>query len=185
MKPRWFDTERGEVCMDYVSGIPLSMFPRDAMTEAEYHCGVWLALYHAQVLKGELEGPIYTDLNVHNVLIDRELRQVTALDPGMGWGRIGCGYEDLVHHLQASPGALLARGRARPTALLGFLRGYAHASRTRPELGRYYRSLGRELRRGLVDQHRKSRLRAALFVVLATALLPLSTIAAPLLRGRR
>ena len=181
--PLWFDPEAGAFCMEYVSGQPLSALPWAKMSEAEYHCGVWLAFYHNKVLSEDLEGLVYSDLNVHNVMIDLERKRVVAIDPGMEWGRSGHAYEDLVHHIHCVMAVLVARGKAPPTAPLEFLRGYRRVSRGSLNLRSYYKALKSELTRRFKRLRSSSTQRGLMFLGLTTLLAPVYLALVPAYLG--
>ena len=175
----WVDAEQGSLGMEYVTGSPVSQHPRSMVKEAEFHCGIWLGWYHREVLNGTLEGLIYTDFNVHNIIIDFERKSVVALDPGGYWGRVGYAYEDLVQHIHSVSSVMVFRGKACPSAIASFLQGYARASNIKPNLAIYYRSLYREARRQFRDNRRKSFTKAVLVLGLGVVLSPLYLIVVP------
>lgn len=53
------------------------------------HMGTWLGLFHQISAVGEKGIRLYSDVSVHNFLIDAPRRTITALDPGLDFGRVG------------------------------------------------------------------------------------------------
>ena len=82
VKLLWLSLDRRAICMELAFGHEVLSVPGSRLNDAEYHCGIWLAHYHNAVLNGKSRGLIYTDLGVHNVLIDFDRKSVTAIDPG-------------------------------------------------------------------------------------------------------
>ncbi len=142
--------------LEFVPGDVLSNVCKSKMKEAEFRCGIWLALYHNKVLGGLPQGLIYWDFNVHNVIVDFERRTVVAIDPGMSWGRTGYAYQDLVRHMHSALVTLVVKRKSSFTALVSFLKGYAVATQTAPHLWSYYKGLRREIRRQFYQYSRKS-----------------------------
>ena len=147
VKPLWVSPDGTALCLEFVPGCELAELPKSRMKEAEYHCGVWLALYHNRILDGNTEGLIHTDFTVHNIILDFEQKRVTAIDPGMTWGRLGFAYEDLLIHIYSMLVVLVGRRKAPFSAIIACLKGYALVKETKLDLAIYYRSLFRELRR--------------------------------------
>ncbi len=137
-------TERGAICMEFAPGCVPSEMPKSKMNAAEYHCGVWLALYHNKILNGRTEGLIYGDFTVGNIILDFEQKSVIAIDPGWAWGRAGYMYQDLVRHIH-SVLILVVKRKAPFSATLSFLRGYVSVTKVKLNLVHYYKGLRREL----------------------------------------
>ena len=155
--------EERTVRLEFVPGEVLSSVCKSRMKEAEYHCGIWLALYHNKVLDGLSRGLIYWDFNVHNVIVDFERRSVVAIDPGMSWGRTGYASQDLVRHIHSSVVTLVATRKAPVLAVVSFLKGYALAIHAKPNLVTYYKGLWREIRRQFYLYARKSYFKLLLY----------------------
>lgn len=173
VKPFWVSTDGKSFCMEFVPGCELSELPKSRMKESEYHCGVWMALYHNKVLNGNTEGLIYTDFCVHNIFLDFEQKRVTAIDPGMTWGRSGYAYEDLVIHIYSVLVVLVLRRKAPFSAIISFLKGYALVKKAKLNLVIYYKSLYRDLRRQFLKYATKSYyVKCLLFLLLVGFLLP-------------
>jgi hypothetical protein len=159
--------------MEHVSGCPLSAVPKSKMKIAEYRCGIWLALYHNKMLGGSPKGLIYTDLNAHNIILDFEQKRVTAIDPGMTWGRSGYIYEDVVKHINSVLMTLVLRRKSPCTAMMSFLRGYAEVIQLKLNLFLYYKGLYRELKRQFLNYSKQSYLKFVSFFLVVCALSPL------------
>lgn len=173
VKPLWVFTDGKSFCMEFVPGCVLSELPKSQMKKSEYHCGVWMALYHNKVLNGNREGFIYTDFCVHNIILDFEQKRVTAIDPGMTWGRSGYAYEDLVIHIYSVLVVLVVRRKTPFSAIISFLKGYALVRKAKLNLFIYYKSLYRELRRQFLAYATKSYyVKCLFFLLLVGFLLP-------------
>lgn len=155
--------DRKASCMEYVTGCVLAAIPKSKMKEAEFHCGIWLALYHNKVLKGNTDGLIFTDLNAHNIILDFEKNCVTAIDPGETWGRIGSIYEDLIKHINSAL-FLMVRRKAPPLAIIEFLSGYVSVNEAKLSLLSYYKGLCQELTRQFVAHTARSYSRSLLYL---------------------
>ena len=162
--------DRQEVRLEFVSGTPLSEIARSKMNDAEFRCGVWLAVYHNKLLGGRHDGLIYWDFNVHNVIIDFDRRSVVAIDPGMSWGRHGFASQDLVRHMHSAVVTLVVRRRSSLPAVICFLKGYARTTNRPVHLRSYYQGLAREVRRQFYQYSRKSYLKCALYPLLLIAM---------------
>jgi tRNA A-37 threonylcarbamoyl transferase component Bud32 len=143
----WVSTDDRSLCLEFVPGCELAELPKSRMKEAEYHCGVWMALFHNKVLNGNTEGLIHTDFCVHNIMLDFDQKRVTAIDPGMTWGRSGFAYEDLWIHIYSVLVTLVVRRKAPFSAIISCLKGYALVREAKLDLALYYQSLFRDLRR--------------------------------------
>jgi hypothetical protein len=172
VKLLWVATDGKSFCMEFVPGWVLSEIPKSKTKESEYHCGVWMALYHNKVLNGNTEGLIYTDFGAHNIILDFEQKSVTAIDPGMIWGRSGYIYEDLVIHIHSVLVVLVVKGKAPFSAITSFLKGYALVKKAKLDLFIYYKSLCRELRRRFLAYATKSYVKCLFFLLLVGFLLP-------------
>jgi hypothetical protein len=137
--------EREAICMEFVPGCTLLEMPESKINEAEYHCGIWLALYHNKVLNGGTKGLVYTDFTVNNIIINFEGQSVIALDPGWAWGQIGYMYRDLIRHILSILLTLVVTRKASFSAILSFLRGYVSVTEVKFNLGHYYKGLYLEL----------------------------------------
>ena len=157
------EVEQRTVRLEFVPGDVLSEVSKSKMKEAEYRCGIWLALYHNKVLGGLLDGLIYWDFNVHNVIVDFERRTVVAIDPGMSWGRKGYAYQDLVRHMHSALVTLVVKRKSPVLAVVSFLKGYALATQAKPNLASYYKGLWREIRRQFYLYARKSYVKLMLY----------------------
>jgi len=165
--------EERSVRLEFVPGEVLSSVCKSNMKEAEYHCGIWLALYHNKVLDGLSSGLIYWDFNVHNVIVDFERRSVVAIDPGMSWGRTGYASQDLVRHIHSCLVTLIATRKSPPLAVVSFLNGYALATHAKPNLVTYYKGLWREIRRQFYLYARKSYVKLLLYPFILAMTFPL------------
>lgn len=185
VKLLWLSLDRRSICMELASGQKVLSVPSSRLNDAEYHCGIWLAHYHNAVLNGKSRGLIYTDLGVHNVLIDFDRKSVTAIDPGMRWGETGYAYEDLVQHVDSLLTVMVLKRKAPFSAIISFLKGYSEASKAKPSLRVYYKGLVRELVRQTRDYATKSRLKCAAFVVIVIGLFPLYVFVMPVALFRK
>lgn len=162
--------ERDAICMEYVPGDALLETPKSKLMEAEYHCGIWLALYHNKVLNGGTKGLVFTDFTVNNIIINFEQQSVIALDPGWAWGQIGYMYRDLIRHILSIISTLVASGRASFSVILSFLRGYVSVTKVKFNLGHYYQGLYLELRRQGYYYAVRSKLKLVSFFLVTFAL---------------
>lgn len=154
--------------MEFAPGQSVARTPRSQLRTAEFHCGIWLALYHNTMLDDMHEGLIFSDVGVHNLLVDPGQKVVTAIDPGMQWGRRGFSYEDLVQHLHSVFSVLVLRRRVAPSVILSCLDGYRRAIRAPFSPSAYYRGLSREIKRTIrAYGHQSLPKLAALLLVLA------------------
>ena len=188
VKPYWSDNR--SVCMEFVPGFALSAVPKLKMNEAEYHCGVWLVLYHNKILNGRPSGLIYCDLNAHNIIIDFAQKRATAIDPGSTWGRSGYIYEDIVKHIFSVLMSLVAKRKARFSSTTSFLRGYAPLIKVKFKFFIYCRSLVRALRRQFryYAKRKRSFTKFTLFFLAVCCLTPFFLLFVPaylFLRGER
>lgn len=166
VKPLWVSIDGTSLCMEFVPGCELAELPKSRMKEAEYHCGVWMALYHNKVLNGNREGLIHTDFCAHNIIFDFEQKRVTAIDPGMTWGRSGYAYEDLWIHIYSVLVVLVVRRKAPFSAIISCLKGYALVKEAKLDLVNYYKSLFRDLRRQFLKYVSKADYVKCLFLLL-------------------
>jgi hypothetical protein len=173
VKPLWVATDGKSFCMEFAPGCELAELPKSRMKEAEYHSGVWMALYHNRVLNGNKEGLIYTDFCVHNILLDFEQKRMTAIDPGMTWGRLGYAYEDLWIHIYSVLVVLVVRGKAPFSALISCLKGYALVREAKLDLASYFKSIFRDLRRQFLKYATNANyLKCLSFLLLVSFLFP-------------
>jgi hypothetical protein len=137
--------EREAICMEFVPGSALSEIPKTKINKAEYHCGVWLALYHNKVFDGTTQGLVYTDFTVNNIILDFEQQRVIALDPGWAWGRIDYLYRDLIRHILSILLTLVVRRKATFSTIMSFLRGYVSVTKVKFNFAHYYKGLYLEM----------------------------------------
>ncbi len=137
--------EREAICMEFVPGCALSEIPKSKINKAEYHCGIWLALYHNKVLNGSTKGLVYTDFTVNNIILNFEGQSVIALDPGWAWGRVDYIYRDLIRHILSILLTLVVRRKASFSTILSFLRGYVSVTKVKLNLVHYYKGLYLEM----------------------------------------
>jgi hypothetical protein len=169
----WADIDNAMVCMEMAPGQVISEQPASELCRAEYHAGVWLALYHERMLDGALHGRLYTDFTVHNVLIDWTKRSVTAIDPGMGFPRFGTAYEDIVKHIHSVVVGLVLRRRGPLASITSFLKGYTTTTTRKLQWWPYYRGLSREFVRQLRDYQNSSWPRFLLYPLVMLLLCPI------------
>ncbi len=175
----WLAPDRCSLCMEFAPGRALPEVPKSKIKEAEYHCGVWMALYHNKVLDGATEGLIYADCGVRNFIVNFEQKSVTAMDPGGAWGRSGYVYEDLVRHIDSVLFVLVARGKAPVSAIMSFLKGYRLVKKAKLSLFHYYKGLYRELRRQFIAYATKSYVKCLLFSVVIVSFFPFYLLLIP------
>lgn len=137
--------ERDAINMEYVPGCTLLELPKSKIDKAEYHCGIWLALYHNKVLNGSTKGLAFTDFTVNNIIINFEQQSVIALDPGWAWGQIRYMYRDLIRHILSILLTIVIRRKASFSTILSFLRGYVSVIKVKLNLVHYYKGLYQEL----------------------------------------
>lgn len=167
------------IYMEDVPGKALSDLPRSEMNLAEYHCGIWIALYHQNMLSHQRKGFIFTDYIPHNIIVDMKGRSVTAIDPGMLWGEQGNMYEDLLLHIQSGLTTLVARNKASPLIFRHFLRGYLQVGASKFDLQSYLEGVYREIRSRARHYLRISTFKFIEFAIVTTLLLPLYLIVIP------
>ena len=114
---------------------------KSKINQAEFHCGIWLALYHNKVLNGGTKGLVFTDFTVNNIMLNYEQQSVIALDPGWAWGQVGYLYRDLIRHILSILLTLVVRRKAPFSTILSFLRGYVSVTKVKLNLVHYYKSL--------------------------------------------
>ena len=163
-------TERQAICMEFVPGCLLLEMPKSKMNAAEYHCGVWLALYHNKVFNEGTKGLFYTDFTVNNIILDFEQKSVIALDPGWAWGQVGYIYQDLVRHILSILLTLVVRRKAPFSTILSFLRGYVSVTKVKLNLVHYYKALYRELSDQVYYHATRSHVKLLLFLLITSAL---------------
>lgn len=111
-----FDGESARVRMGFVPGASLAdLLVKDR--SAGRHMGVWLALFHLNAGAGRESVHLYSDVSIHNFLVDVPGRVVTAIDPGLDFGRTGdpqvdvlMGASSLLNHaikIRTRPGRLV------------------------------------------------------------------------------
>lgn len=169
------------IYMEDVPGQALSELPKSQMNLAEYHCGIWIALYHSKVLKNNLHGLIFTDYIPHNIMVDVEGKSVTVIDPGMLWGKTGTIYEDLLLHIQSGLTVLLPYNKTSPMAFVYFLRGYKHGSSIPFNILTYVKGVHREIRARSAHYLRISTPQFIAFVLVTIALYPFYLFVIPAL----
>ena len=172
VEPYWFDVDQGMVGLEFASGEILPNIPRNLTADAQYHCGVWLAIYHNRVFGDGRQGLIYTDFTVHNMLVDFDRQTVVAIDPGIFWETPGYAYEDVQRNITSAINALLARRQLPFAAIAAFVKGYCRATDRKMTLRDCYAGLSRELCRQVRDFARLSWRKCGLFLVLLVFLLP-------------
>ena len=132
--------------LEYVKGQTIAGMDKKDIGLAEYHAGVWLALYHQKMVISKYQAVLYTDYTGYNILVDFENQAVVVIDPGMVWGRHGIYYEDVIFHIHS----IMAHGFKKKQnpfqAVQQFLKGYTALN---PPLSIvcYYKALIRELKR--------------------------------------
>ena len=137
--------EREAICMEYVPGTTCVDLPKSKINEAEFHCGIWLSLYHNKVLNGDTKGFVFTDFTVNNIIINFEKQSVIALDPGWAWGQTRYMYRDLIRHILSIFLTLVVKRKASFSTILSFMKGYGSVNKTKFNVLHYYKGLYQEL----------------------------------------
>ena len=156
-RPLRVDVSSGTIWLERAPGQAVFALPSNALLDAEYRVGIWLATYHNRLLGEADKGVIYADTNVNNILIDPVDKIVAGLDPGSEWGHVGSRYEDVIRHAYSLIVALLQRRRGSLPAVRSFLQGYASATLGRMSTKTYAAALGKEARRRWRHYGAKSR----------------------------
>jgi hypothetical protein len=179
VRPVRADPSSGTIWLERAPGQAVFALAPNALLDAEYHVGIWLAAYHNRLLGEADEGLIFADTNVHNILVEVAGKVVTGLDPGSHWGDLGNRYEDLIRHVYSLVVALLLRRRLPLRAVRSFLDGYASATETRMNARAYVTALGAEVRRLWTHYGSKSKPKRLAFAAGSILLVPLFTIYVP------
>lgn len=138
--------DRESLYLEYAKGQTIAEMNKEDMLLAEYHAGVWLALYHQKMNIAKDQAMLYTDYTVYNILVDFENRTLVCIDPGYFWGRHGFYYEEVIHHIHGILALSFRKKRVPLRAVHQFLKGYA-ALNPFPGVGCYYTLLIREFKR--------------------------------------
>lgn len=171
--------EREAICMEYVSGTTCADLPKSKIDDAEFHCGIWLSLYHNKVLNGDTKGFVFTDFTVNNIIINFEQQSVIALDPGWAWGQTRYMYRDLIRHILSIFLTLVVKRKASILTIMSFLKGYVSVNKAKFNFWHYYKGLYQELLlRGNYFAARSKR-KLASFLLITFVLSPLFIIFVP------
>lgn len=81
------DEATARVHMEFVQGELLSVLLANDRSLGR-HMGTWLGLFHQLSTVGGKRTRLYSDVSVHNFLVDAPRRTITALDPGLDFGRV-------------------------------------------------------------------------------------------------
>ena len=162
--------ERGAICIEFVQGSALLEISKSKINQAEFHCGIWLALYHNKVLNGGTKGLVFTDFTVNNIMLNFEQQSVIALDPGWAWGQVGYLYRDLIRHILSILLTLVVRRKAPFSTILSFLRGYVSVTKVKLNLVHYYKSLYLEFCEQGNYYSTRSKVRFVSFLLITSAL---------------
>lgn len=111
-----FDEAAARVHMEFVQGELLSdLLANDRSLGC--HMGRWLGLFHQRSAVDGNRIRLYSDVSVHNFLVDKPRQTITALDPGLDFGSVGpreidalVGVSSLLNtawHLRTWPGRLV------------------------------------------------------------------------------
>lgn len=165
--------------MECVSGVPVAELPRDQVTDAEYRSGIWLALYHDRIFGADQWGYVFSDFNVHNILIDFSKNQIAAVDPGTAWGQNSIIQEDVVHHVHSLLAVLILNGRAPFKSLFRFLDGYLETRPASITWRSYVRGFTRDYRRKFRRFGKKSVTSRLIFYSTLILLLPIHFVLVP------
>lgn len=179
--PKFFglDVDGKSYQMEWATGDPLSCLARPQICDAEYQSGIWLALYHDRIIGSSDQGYVFSDFNVHNIMIDFTQEQIAAIDPGVSWGQSGFSEEDVVHHVHSLLTVLIFNGRAPLRALFKFLDGYLE-TRERPfGIRSYYQAFVSDYRRKFRRFRRKTVAERLKFYGSFVVLLPIQLLVVP------
>lgn len=132
--------------LEYLEAPTIANLCKNDMGLAEYHAGVWLALYHQKMILSKCKTMLYTDYTVYNIHVDVKNQAVIAIDPGIYWGRHGFFYEDVILHIHSILFFSLKKKQSPLWLVHQFLKGYV-APNTPHCLLSYYKGLVRELKR--------------------------------------
>jgi hypothetical protein len=179
VRPLRSDPSSGTIWLELAPGQAVFALPANALLDAEYHVGVWLAAYHNRLLGESDEGLIFADTNVHNFLVEVADKVVTGLDPGSHWGEVGNRYDDVIRHVYSLVVALLLRRRLPLRAVRSFLDGYASATKTRMNARAYATALGGAVPRLWKFYGSKSRPKQLAFAAVSILLAPLFAVYVP------
>lgn len=180
VKTEWFDLPRCEYCMELLSGSNFPSIRRSYAARFEWHCGVWLAVYHNKLMPASEErGLVFSDFTVSNIYLDFDRQCAVAIDPGMQWSRLGFESEDIVRHLNSALFAMCKRCIFPVVPLSCFAIAYALTiNRTFGCYG-WYRGVFFELHRELKDHLKKSKLRGAIFLLSLVLCAPIYLLLLP------
>lgn len=178
-KPIRADYTTNTIWLEKAPGQTIFMLPEHQAVIAEYHVGVWLATYHNRVFGDSVEGQIFADTNVSNILIDPVGMTIVGLDPGSGWGRKGYRYEDIIRHIYSLIVQLRYHRRKTLPAVRAFLQGYISTASGTLDEKAYVISLGREITRQWARYGEKSKRKQLAFIAGGVLLAPLFTIYVP------
>lgn len=179
--PKFFglDTDGKSYQMEFATGDPLSCLARAQICDAEYQSGIWLALYHNRIIGSGDRGYVFSDYNVHNILIDFTQGQIAAIDPGASWGQKHFSDEDVVHHVHSLLTVLIFKGRAPSRALFRFLDGYLETRNGPIGLRSYYQAFVSDYRRKFRRFRRMSVAERLKFYGSFVILLPIQLLVVP------
>ena len=131
VKPLSFD-KNGNIKMQRVCGEPLSSHILKNPNSA-YHAGVWLALFHNTTQGDDGNVTRFSDYSTSHVIIDDKSKMVTAIDPGLGFGKRGLSESDLFSFIINVISHSLKNYRMPVSAIDAFLSGYYNTSVNLPE----------------------------------------------------
>ena len=80
VKPLYFDQNDNSIVMEYIDGQNLGDI-YIAKPELCQNAGVWLALFHQSTTKTDGGRVVFGDFHRHNLLVNAENREITAIDP--------------------------------------------------------------------------------------------------------
>jgi hypothetical protein len=157
LKLFWVGTDQKSIGLEYVKGSTIANLPENDLYIAERLYGIWLGHYELSVMGDSEYGPLYTDLSLHNAIMDYENKQFVVIDPGKHFGRMGYIYEDMIQH-SYSIFVHCIRHYLNPFRYLNQFIDSFHSTRSKNfKIPRYYFSIFRDTKSRLILRMKKPR----------------------------
>lgn len=184
VRPLWVALDGHSFGMERVRGSLLAELDSATLRQAEFLYGAWVAHFHQHMHGDQARGPLFTDVSLHNAILDDTTCRLVILDPGKQFGRNGSIYEDVVQHILTVGVMCLKRFSSPFPYVREFLAGYRTGNRTF-SFGEYARGLARAHLHAAVGLARTRPVRLPVLVMTALALMPLYVAYVPaVLMGR-
>lgn len=177
----WISIDKKAIGIEYIQGQNIATLDGDEQLLAEELSGKWLALYHNKIITDDINGLIYSDLNMYNIIMDKNNMRIVVIDPGMRWGVTGHVYEDIVQHINSII-SLCVQTRKNPISLIKeFIKGYASESKNIAQLKILdcFKAYIKESKRKIISI-KENKFKKIMFLISSISILPIIVVYIPL-----